>query len=111
MRPDQVIELRNNDALRGRLAKFMVRECLCNIKLGTLNTGSDDEMTELTIDDVVNRCDEFLAVTFRSPTIVDALKEYDPVPDWNDPDWYDRITPEDVDELDELIKKIKADTN
>ena len=77
MRPDQIAELKDNDLLRGRLAKFMVRECLCNIKLEELSAGGDDEMKEL-IDDVVNRCDEFLAVTFRSPAIVDALKEYDP---------------------------------
>jgi hypothetical protein len=107
MRPDQVAEVKDNDILRGRLAKFLIRECLFPRKLGEPQAGTDEQM----IDDIINRCDEFLAVTFSSPAIVDALKEYDPEPDWNNPDWYDRITSEDVDQLDETIKRLKARTN
>ena len=68
---------------------------------------SNSEMKELMID-AVNRCDRLLGAIFASDAIVDALKEYDPVPNWNAPDWYDRIGVEEVDQLDELIKKLKA---
>jgi hypothetical protein len=43
--------------------------------------------------------------------IVDALKERDPGPHWNDPDWYDRVSLEELDQLDELIKNLKARAN
>jgi hypothetical protein len=33
MTPDQLIELKNNPVLRGRLAKFFARECFRNSKL------------------------------------------------------------------------------
>ncbi|HVR57214.1 MAG TPA: hypothetical protein VMT72_10345 [Pseudolabrys sp.] len=71
---------------------------------------NDDEMKELMID-VVNQTDRYLGailVTKKGEEVVETLKMYDPVPNWNDPDWYDRITLEEVDQLDELIKKLKA---
>jgi hypothetical protein len=49
---------------------------------------SDDEMKVLMID-VVNRCDRFLAGIFgsaRGEAVIEALKERDPVPKWNDPE-------------------------
>jgi hypothetical protein len=39
MRPDQVAELKNNDVLRGRLAKYLARECFRNTKLEDLHAG------------------------------------------------------------------------
>jgi hypothetical protein len=39
MTPDQLIELKNNPALRGRLAKFFARECFRNSKLEELHIG------------------------------------------------------------------------
>ena len=39
MTPDQLIELKNNPVLRGRLAKFFARECFRNSKLEDLHTG------------------------------------------------------------------------
>jgi hypothetical protein len=47
----------------------------------------DDEMKILMID-VVDRCDLFLAALFantRVEAVIDALRERDPVPQWNDP--------------------------
>jgi hypothetical protein len=110
MRPDQITELKNNDVLRGRLAKYLVRECLRSTSLKELHAGSDDEIRERIIE-VVNHIDRLLGVIFASSEIVDALEQYDPVPEWDDPDWYDRITLDDVDQLDELIKNLKARTN
>jgi hypothetical protein len=71
---------------------------------------SNGEMKELIID-AVNRCDRLLGAIFASDAIVDALKEYDPVSNWNDTYWYDRITREEVDQLDELVKNLRAKTN
>jgi hypothetical protein len=48
-------------------------------------------------------------VIFASSEIVDALEQYDPVPEWDDPDWYDRITLEEVDQLDEAIRNLKRE--
>src|SRR6266851_4474611 len=59
---------------------------------------SNSEMKELMID-AVNRCDRLLGAIFASDAIVDALK------DWNDPNWYDQLTLEDVDQLDEPTRK------
>ncbi len=49
---------------------------------------NDDEMKELMID-VVNRCGRFLGVVFatkRGGEVIEALKEHDVVPKWNDPE-------------------------
>src|SRR6266851_3248668 len=89
MTPDQLAELRSNEILRGRLAKFLALECFRNTiledfhagKVPTSRTGdysdvkvttpdraiawndlsrlNDDEMKQLMID-VVNHCDKFL---------------------------------------------------
>jgi hypothetical protein len=48
------------------------------------------------VTDAVNRLDRLLAAVLANSEIVDALKELDPVPNWNDPDCQERI---DVDEL------------
>jgi hypothetical protein len=39
MTPDQLIELKSNPVLRGRLAKFFALECFRNSKLEDLHTG------------------------------------------------------------------------
>jgi hypothetical protein len=103
MTPDQLTALVQNDVLRGRLSKYLVRECL-------RHAGSDDETREI-IPDVVNYIDRLLGAIFASSEVVDALKEHDPVPEWKDPDWYDRINPEKVDQLAEAIKTLKRNIN
>ena len=103
MTPDQLTELVQNDLVRGRLAKYLVRECL-------RQAGSDDEAKELT-SDAVNYIDRLLGAIFASSEIVDALKEHDPVPEWKDPDWYERINLEKVDQLAEAIKTFKRNIN
>jgi hypothetical protein len=118
MTSEQLLEISENDLLRGRLAKLMALECFRNSKLEDLHAGtfpsskagdysdvkvvspygeiawndlgrlSDDEMKALMID-VVNRCDRFLAglfITARGEAMIEALKEKDPIPKWNDPE-------------------------
>jgi hypothetical protein len=101
MTPDQLTELVQNDVLRGRLSKYLVRECL-------RQAGSE---TKEIIPDVINDIDRLLGAIFASSEIVDALKEHDPVPEWKDPDWYDRINPDEVDQLAEAIKNMKGRTS
>src|SRR6267143_2861721 len=40
MTPDQLIELKSNPVLRGRLAKFFALQCFRNSKLEDLHTGT-----------------------------------------------------------------------
>lgn len=60
------------------------------------------------ITDAINRLDRLLGAILRSGEIVDALKEFDPVPSWNDPDWQDGIDPKELDQRDEVTKTLKA---
>jgi hypothetical protein len=49
---------------------------------------NNDEMKELMID-VVNRCDRYLGailVAEKGADVVETLKTYDPVANWNDPE-------------------------
>jgi hypothetical protein len=58
------------------------------IPWNNLSRLNDDEMKVLMID-VVNRCDRFLVGLFmsaRGEAVIEALKEKDPVPKWNDPE-------------------------
>jgi hypothetical protein len=96
MKRDYIKEIRENELVRKRLAKFMALECFRNSKLEDFHAGTfpssqaddysdvkvvspygeiawnnlsrlnDDEMKALMID-VVNRCDEFLVSLFASP--------------------------------------------
>jgi hypothetical protein len=59
-----------------------------DIAWNELSRLSDDEMKVLMID-VVNHCDKFLyeiLVTSRGETIMETIKERDPVPKWYDPE-------------------------
>jgi hypothetical protein len=42
------------------------------------------------------------------PELVDALKEFDPVANWNDPDWQERIDVHELNQREELFKNLKA---
>ena len=115
MKRDYLKEIRENELLRKRLAKFMALECFRNSKLEDLHAGtfpcseaddysdvkvvspygeiawnklsrlSDPEMKALMID-VVNRCDTFLAALVRAPReMIEAVKLRDPVSKWQDP--------------------------
>lgn len=84
-------EIKNNEVLRKRLAKFMAQFCFRNSELENLHAKSkitDEEMKVLMID-VVNNTYLFLSVLFgteNSNKIIEGLKEKDPVPEWNDPE-------------------------
>jgi len=103
MTTDQLIELKSNPVLRGRLAKFFALQCFRNSKLEDLHTGTspssktgdysdvkvvtpygeipwnnlsrlnDDEMKELMID-VVNRCDKYLGAIFVTKKGADVVE-------------------------------------
>src|SRR6266478_2767127 len=110
MTPDQLSELVQNDLVRGRLAKYLVRECFRAGKFENFHSRSteldNDTVREITTD-AVNRLDRLLGAVLANGEIVDALKELDPVPNWNDPDWQNRIDPEELNQREKIIKNLK----
>jgi hypothetical protein len=88
---NQLAELKNNEALHKRLAKFMARECFrSSPKLEDMHTEGkigQEDMKELMID-VVNRTYLFLSVLASSngSEVVEILKEHEMVPKWNEPE-------------------------
>ena len=91
MSPGQLAELKNNETLRKRLAKFMVRECFrSSPRLEDMHTEGkigQEDMKELMID-VVNRTYLLLSVlaSANGSEVVEILKEHDMVPKWNEPE-------------------------
>ena len=98
MNPDQLAELKNNEVVRKRLAKFMAHFCFRNSSLENLhNRISDHEMKALMID-VVNRSYLFISIMFNSQAsneIIDLLKHEDHLPSdwkhWDDPELPDEL--------------------
>jgi hypothetical protein len=89
MDTDLIREIREDDILRKRLAKWMARFCFRNTKLEELhNRISDEDMKALLID-CVNRCYAFLVI-FSDPetgsSLVDMLKQEDMLPQWDEPE-------------------------
>jgi len=89
MDTDLIREIRENDILRKRLAKWMARFCFRNSKLEELhNRISDEDMKALMID-CVNRCYAFLVVVSdpkATSSLVDMLKQEDTLPQWDEPE-------------------------
>jgi hypothetical protein len=90
MRSDQLDDIRTNEVLRKRMAKWMAQFCFRDTKLEDLHDRiSDDEMKELMID-CVNHCYAFLSILFfnspRADGLIDTLKEHDPAPKWDEPE-------------------------
>jgi hypothetical protein len=91
MSPGQLAELKNNETLRKRLAKFMARECFrSSPRLEDMHTEGkigQEDMKELMID-VVNRTYLLLSVlaSANGSEVVEILKEHDIVPKWNEPE-------------------------
>ena len=89
MNPERLSELKNNDLLRKRLAKWMAEFCFRNTKLEKLHDRiSDEEMKELMID-CSNHCYALVCMLFatqKGGELIDILKEHDQVPKWNDPE-------------------------
>jgi hypothetical protein len=58
---------------------------------------------------VAEHLENFLLENMRAdPELVDALKEFDPVANWNDPDWQERIDVDELNQREELFKNLKA---
>jgi hypothetical protein len=93
MTPETLVELKNNEIVQKRLAKFMAQFCFRNSKLEDLhNRISDDEMKELMID-VVNRSYAFIWAILASQGgngIIELLKDEANIPSdwkhWNEPE-------------------------
>jgi hypothetical protein len=91
MTPEQLAELKNDEGLRKRLAKFMARECFrSSPRLEDMHTEGkigQEDMKEIMID-VVNRTYLFLSLLAGSngSDVVEILKEHDMVPKWNEPE-------------------------
>jgi hypothetical protein len=114
---DLLKNLRSDEMLQKRLAKFMALHCFRNTALEDLHAGTfpstasgdysdvnvispfgdipwprlsrfdDAEMRELMID-VVSRCYAFVKVLVdkeKSHHLLEALKDYDVSPEWNEP--------------------------
>jgi hypothetical protein len=90
MTPKQLTELKNNDILRQRLAKWMAYFCFRDTsKLEALHDRiSNEEMKALTID-CVDNCYALVCMIFGTEgggALIDMLKENDQVKQWNDPE-------------------------
>jgi len=119
MNPKHIREIRSNDVLRKRLAKFIALHCFRNtdvledlhsgevpisesgdysdvkvitpdgeIPWSDLSRFGDREMKALMID-VVNRCDQVLAILFSTRVgdkLIEELGRRDLVPHWSDPE-------------------------
>ncbi len=89
MNPVTLADLKNNDILRKRLAKWMAQFCFRNTKLEKLHDRiSNEEMKALMID-CANHCYAFVSILFATQganDIIDMLKQNDQVPQWNEPE-------------------------
>jgi hypothetical protein len=89
MNPDHLIELKSNEVVRKRLAKWMTKFCLRDTKLEEFHDRlTDEEMKELMIDSA-NHCYAFLSILFATHgggKLIDMLEQDDPVPQWNEPE-------------------------
>jgi hypothetical protein len=96
MIPGQLAELKNNEALRKRLAKFMSRESFrSSPRLEDMHTEGkigQEDMKDLMID-VVNPTYLFLSVLPSSNgcEVIELLREFDMVPKWNEPEMPEEV--------------------
>jgi len=120
MNPKHTREIRTNGILRKRLAKYIALHCFRNtdvledlhsgevptseagdysdvkvitpygeIPWSDLSRFDNSEMKAMMID-VVNHCDQVLAILFSTPVgdkLIEELGRRDLVPDWLDPEW------------------------
>jgi hypothetical protein len=91
-------DLRNNELLRKRLAKFMTYFCFRSTKLEHFHDRINDEEMKALMIDVVNHSFLFLSAVFSSNAsdqIFEILKEGNDLPrewrDWNDPEIPDEL--------------------
>jgi hypothetical protein len=89
MNTKNLAELKHNDLLRKRLAKWMAQFCFRNTKLEQFhNRFTDDDMKELMID-CADHCYALVCMLFATEGgngLIESLKEHDQVPEWDDPE-------------------------
>jgi len=82
-------ELRQNDLLRKRLAKWMAYFCFRDTKLEQFhNRFTNDNMKELMID-CADHCYAFVCMLFATEggdELIEMLKDHDHVAQWDDPE-------------------------
>jgi hypothetical protein len=120
MNPKHIREIQTNEVLRKRVAKYIALYCFRNtdvledlhsgevpisesgdysdvkvitpdreIPWSDLSRFDNSEMKAMMID-VVNHCDQVLAILFSTPIgdrLIEELGRRDLVPNWNDPEW------------------------
>ena len=120
MNPKHIREIQTNEILRKRLAKYIALHCFRNtdvledlhsgevptsesgdysdvkvitpygeIPWSDLSRFDNSEMKAMMID-VVNHCDQVLAILFSTPVgdkLIEELGRRDLVPHWHDPEW------------------------
>jgi hypothetical protein len=120
MNPKHIREIQTNEVLRKRLAKYIALHCFRNTdvledlhsgKVPVSESGDYSDVKVITPDreipwsdlsrfdnsemkammiDVVNHCDQFLAILFSTAVgdkLIEELGRRDLVPNWIDPDW------------------------
>lgn len=92
MNPEKLAELKNNDILQRRLAKWMAYFCFRNTRqledMHAAGRISQDEMKALIIDSV-DHCYLFLSIMFtaeNSNKILGLLVQEDRLPTWDEPE-------------------------
>jgi hypothetical protein len=96
MPPKQLVELKNDETLRKRLAKFMARECFRSSPrfedMHTEGKIGQEDMKELMID-VVNRTYLLLSVlaSKNGSEVIEILKDSDMVPKWDEPEMPEEV--------------------
>jgi hypothetical protein len=115
MTPDTLAEIKSNDDIRKRMAKWMAHFCFRNSNLEGLHDRiSQDEMKALMID-VVNRSYLFIWIIFNSQAsseMIDILKQGDHLPPdwshWNDSEVSDELL-KSAKRLDDLLKRRRSE--
>jgi hypothetical protein len=89
MNTKNLTELKHNDQLRKRLAKWMAHFCFRDTKLEQFhNRFTDDDMKELMID-CADHCYALVCMLFATESgdqLIEMLKEHDEVAHWDDPE-------------------------
>jgi hypothetical protein len=88
MNSPQVKELKNNDILRKRLAKWMTKFCFRDTKLEELHDRISDEEMKALMMDCANHSYALVCMLFATQggnDLIEMLNEHDPVPHWIEP--------------------------
>lgn len=89
MTPSQLADLRTDEVLRARLAKWLTQFCFRNTELENFHHRLTDDEMKTIMKDSVNHTYLALYMLFASShgaELIELFKEADRVPEWDDPD-------------------------